>query len=105
MRFRLYVEVVLLAGVNDRPGDAAALVRQLKKVRCTVNLIPWNPVDRIRNLQRPSAKQVDAFAARLRAGGLNVTVRRQRGADQNAACGQLRIRDERPAPDTDRSSA
>jgi 23S rRNA (adenine2503-C2)-methyltransferase len=84
-------EIVLLAGVNDRSGDADALVALLRTFPCTVNLLPWNPVDRIPDLRRPSADQVERFAARLRAGGLNVTVRRQRGADRAAACGQLRI--------------
>ncbi len=85
-------EVVLLAQVNDRPGDADALIDAVRAVPCTVNLIPWNPVDRIRDLSRPAAQRVDAFAARLRAGGLKVTVRSQRGADRDAACGQLRLR-------------
>ncbi|MGE3171215.1 MAG: 23S rRNA (adenine(2503)-C(2))-methyltransferase RlmN [Planctomycetota bacterium] len=89
-------EVVLLADVNDRPQDAAALVRELGAVPCTVNLIPWNPVDELvreHDLRRPAAAAVDAFAADLRRGGLKVTVRRQRGADRSAACGQLRVRE------------
>lgn len=88
-------EVVLLEGVNDRPQDAAAMVDTLGKLPCTVNLIPWNPVPEItqaRGLHRPGAGRVDAFADALRRGGLNVTVRRQRGADRSAACGQLRLR-------------
>ena len=85
-------EVVLLAGVNDRLTDADALVDVLAGFPCTVNLIPWNPVDRIEELRRPADADVDRFEDRLRAGGLNVTVRRQRGADEDAACGQLRLR-------------
>ncbi len=88
-------EVVLLEGVNDRPDDAVALVELLGALPCTVNLIPWNPVDEIardKGLRRPSTARVDAFAAALRTGGLKVTVRRQRGADRAAACGQLRLR-------------
>lgn len=84
-------EVVLLAEVNDRPRDAAAMVRRLKNVPCTVNLLPWNPVAQIPDLKRPGPHRVKAFATHLRDGGLNVTVRRQRGADRSAACGQLRI--------------
>jgi 23S rRNA (adenine2503-C2)-methyltransferase len=84
-------EVVLLAGVNDRPGDAAALGRLLAGFPSTVNLIPWNPVAAITGLARPSDAAVDAFAEALRRAGLNVTVRRQRGADRDAACGQLRM--------------
>jgi 23S rRNA (adenine2503-C2)-methyltransferase len=89
-------EVVLLEGVNDRPDDAVAMVDLLGRLPCTINLIPWNPVDEIaasERLRRPSVARVDAFAAALRAGGLKVTVRRQRGADRSAACGQLRLRE------------
>ena len=84
-------EVVLLAEVNDRPGDAQALIDVLAGQACTVNLIPWNPVDRIDGLARPIPERVDAFEHRLSAAGLNVTVRRQRGSDRDAACGQLRL--------------
>jgi hypothetical protein len=88
-------EVVLLAHVNDRPQDAEAMVAALGDMPCTVNLIPWNPVEEIAKtgLRRPAAARVDNFAESLRRGGLKVTVRRQRGADQSAACGQLRLRD------------
>lgn len=88
-------EVVLLEGMNDRPEDAVSLVETLGKLPCTVNLIPWNPVAEIaasHALRRPAAHRVDAFAEALRAGGLKITVRRQRGADRSAACGQLRLR-------------
>ena len=85
-------EVVLLRDVNDRPADARAMIEALRGLQCTVNLIPWNPVDRIEGLARPHDGAVDAFASDLRRGGLKVTVRRQRGADKNAACGQLRLR-------------
>lgn len=84
-------EVVLLAQVNDRPRDAAVMVKLLRNLPCTVNLLPWNPVDQIPNLVRPGPRRVNDFATRLREGGLNVTVRKQRGADRSAACGQLRI--------------
>lgn len=88
-------EVVLLEGTNDRPEDAVSLVETLGKLPCTVNLIPWNPVAEIaaaQGLRRPAVHRVDAFADALRAGGLKITVRRQRGADRSAACGQLRLR-------------
>ena len=88
-------EVVLLAGINDRPRDASSLIRSLQRVPCTVNLIPWNPVEQIPDLRRPPRHRVEEFAQLLRAGGLNVTVRRQRGADRSAACGQLRILERR----------
>jgi 23S rRNA (adenine2503-C2)-methyltransferase len=88
-------EIVLLEGVNDRPVDAVALVATLGALPCTVNLIPWNPVPELAagsGLRRPGPARVDDFAAALRRGGLKVTVRRQRGADRSAACGQLRLR-------------
>jgi 23S rRNA (adenine2503-C2)-methyltransferase len=88
-------EVVLLDGKNDRRADANAMIEALRGMPCTVNLIPWNPVEEIvdaHGLARPASHRVDAFADLLRDGGLNVTVRRQRGADRSAACGQLRLR-------------
>lgn len=91
-------EVVLLEGRNDRPQDATAMAEALRHLPCTVNLIPWNPVEELaeqQRLRRPAEARVDAFAEILRRGRLNVTVRRQRGADQSAACGQLRLRDPR----------
>ncbi|MEC9046836.1 MAG: 23S rRNA (adenine(2503)-C(2))-methyltransferase RlmN [Planctomycetota bacterium] len=89
-------EVVLLDGKNDRRADANAMIDALRGMPCTVNLIPWNPVEEIveqHGLARPASARVDAFAEHLRQGGLNVTVRRQRGADRSAACGQLRLRE------------
>jgi 23S rRNA (adenine2503-C2)-methyltransferase len=88
-------EVVLLDGINDRRADAAAMVALLRGLPCTVNLIPWNPVAEIaasEGFRRPSPERVAAFAGELRGGGLNVTIRRPRGADRSAACGQLRQR-------------
>lgn len=89
-------EVVLLDGVNDRERDARTMIDVLAALPCTINLIPWNPVPEItreRRLRRPATPRIDAFAEALRAGGLKVTVRRQRGADRSAACGQLRLRE------------
>ena len=88
-------EIVLLAGVNDGPQHARDLIDALHDFPCTVNLLAWNPVVELaekHDLARPTDLAVDAFAKRLRDSGLNVTVRRSRGSDQSAACGQLRIR-------------
>ncbi len=86
-------EIVLLAGRNDRAKDADALVHLLRGVRCTVNLIPWNNVEGVSlDLARPADDAVESFRARLERGGLNVTWRRRRGHDRDAACGQLRLR-------------
>ncbi len=88
---RVTFEVVLLAGVNDRPADADTMVHKLKGLSHQVNLLPWNPVEQIPDLKRPEPRRVEAFKARLLAGGINATVRKQRGAERSAACGQLRI--------------
>lgn len=90
-------EVVLLSEVNDRPRDAELLVRRLRTMPCTVNVLPWNPVEQIPDLDRPPPFRVDKFVSKLREGGLNVTVRKQRGADRSAACGQLRILSQAPS--------
>lgn len=84
-------EIVLLDGVNDRESDADVLAERIQGFPSTVNLIPWNPVAEIESFARPAPERVDSFADRLRRRGVNVTVRRQRGADRSAACGQLRI--------------
>ncbi len=83
------VEYVLLAQKNDRPEHARALARLLRRRRHKVNLIPWNPVSRIPNLKRPTTEDVRRFADILEQSGLTCTVRRQRGDDIAAACGQL----------------
>lgn len=86
-------EIVLLRGINDGPEHARALARLLRGVRCTVNLIPWNRVEGVPpGLATPSRPSVHAFRARLEAAGLKVTWRMRRGADKDAACGQLRLR-------------
>ncbi len=83
-------EVCLLGGENDTPGHADRLVRRLRGRRCTVNLIPYNPVPGDR-WKRPSRGAAQEFQERLVAGGLVATVRWSRGVDADAACGQLRI--------------
>lgn len=86
-------EIVLLHGRNDRDIDADALIALLSGQHCTVNLIPWNPVDGVPiELRTPPEERVQSFMTRLESGGLNVTWRRRRGADRDAACGQLRLR-------------
>jgi 23S rRNA (adenine2503-C2)-methyltransferase len=88
---RVSYEWVLLAGVNDSDRDADELVRLLRGRLAHVNLIPFNPVPDT-PYREPSSRQVRHFAARLRAGGLAVTVRDTRGRESEAACGQLRAR-------------
>jgi len=90
-RREVTLEYVLLAGVNDTPLCAEALARVARSLRCNVNLIRYNPVA-AGAYQPPSAAAAKDFAERLRRRGVNVQLRRSRGADADAACGQLRRR-------------
>jgi 23S rRNA (adenine2503-C2)-methyltransferase len=87
-RARITFEYVLLAGVNDAPEDARRLVKLLAGVRSKVNLIPLNEAAGI-PFRRPSDETVDEFAGILADHHLTVSVRKSRGRDIRAACGQL----------------
>ena len=87
-RDRITFEYVLLAGVNDTEADATRLVTLLRGLRAKVNLIPLNEAPGIR-FSRPSEERVNRFARSLTSGGLRVSVRKSRGRDIRAACGQL----------------
>ncbi|MBN2446028.1 MAG: 23S rRNA (adenine(2503)-C(2))-methyltransferase RlmN, partial [Phycisphaerae bacterium] len=80
---------VLLAGVNDRPRHALALAKIAKRLRANVNLLRYNPVPGLR-YDRPSADDAFAFQTLLRDRDVNAHLRRSRGRDISAACGQLR---------------
>ena len=83
---------VLLDGVNDDPARARELARLLAPhPRLHVNLIPWNPVEGMGFAASPR-ERVSAFFQALRDAGVPTHVRRQRGAEADAACGQLRMR-------------
>ncbi len=84
-------EYVLLGGVNDTAAHARELARRLSGKRVKVNLIPLNPAPEI-PFQPPTATAVDAFCATLAEAGVAVSVRRARGLDILAACGQLHIK-------------
>ncbi len=84
-------EYVLLRGVNDTPECAHQLARLLHGARCRVNLIPLNDVHGL-PFRRPTPQAVLRMAALLTAKGIRTTVRRSRGRDIDAACGQLRRR-------------
>jgi len=88
-------EYVLLRGVNDSPAQARELVRLLRGSRAKVNLIPLNPAPEI-PFQAPTPEAVDAFAKVLADAHVTVSVRRPRGQDILAACGQLHLK--RTAP-------
>lgn len=87
-RGRITFEYVLLAGVNDSPEDARRLVRLLSGIKGKVNLIPLNAAPGI-PFERPSDGAVDRFARILSEHGVPVSVRKSRGRDIRAACGQL----------------
>jgi len=90
-------EYVLLGGRNDDDGHARRLATRLAGRRCTVNLIPYNPVAGS-PWRRPSGADVERFRAALEAARIVATVRWSRGVESDAACGQLRLRQARPAP-------
>ncbi len=84
-------EYVLLGGVNDSLGHAERLARLLARHRCTVNLIPFNPVADS-PYRRPDRASVGAFRQELGKANVIATVRWSRGVEGDAACGQLRVR-------------
>lgn len=86
---RITFEYVMIDGLNDTPEQARRLIELTRGLLCHVNLIPWNPVPEI-NLRRSPPEVIAAFARRLKAAGLPTTIRRERGTDIEAACGQLR---------------
>ncbi len=82
-------EYCMLDGVNDSPAQAQALVRLLKeRISCKLNLIPFNPFP-ASGLKRSPRERVTAFAQVLQDAGIVTTVRKTRGDDIDAACGQL----------------
>jgi 23S rRNA (adenine2503-C2)-methyltransferase len=83
---RVFVEYVMLAGVNDSPAQARLLASLLGRDAFKVNLIPYNPTGMYDGSSR---KAIDAFKAVLDANGVPATVRLTRGRDIEAACGQL----------------
>ena len=96
-RSRITFEYVLLAGVNDSVEDARALARLLTGVRSKVNVIPLNAAAGI-PFERPSDEAIDRFAAILAERGVPVSVRKSRGRDIRAACGQLIVEGQRKSP-------
>jgi len=96
-RSRITFEYVLLAGVNDKPEDARKLARLLGGVKSKVNLIPLNPAAGI-PFERPSDRAIERFAQILAERGVTVSVRKSRGRDIRAACGQLIVEGQRKSP-------
>ena len=86
------LEYILLGGINDGEREARQLASVVKKMRANVNLIAYNPIGGL-PYQRPSEDMVRGFQEVLRNHGVNAHVRKSRGIDIDAACGQLRRRE------------
>ncbi|OGN56534.1 MAG: 23S rRNA (adenine(2503)-C(2))-methyltransferase [Chlamydiae bacterium RIFCSPHIGHO2_12_FULL_44_59] len=83
-------EYTLLSGLNDNKVHAEELSTLLRNKQCTVNLIPYNPVDGLK-LQRPTKEKIMEFREILEKEGINTTWRYTKGKDIQAACGQLAL--------------
>ena len=96
-RRRITAEYVLIAGVNDSPADADRLARLLSGIPVKVNVIPLNEDPTyLPGWKRPDEAAIDRFVERLARARVTATVRRSRGPDASAACGQLKGRTEDP---------
>jgi 23S rRNA (adenine2503-C2)-methyltransferase len=88
------LEFILIEGVNDSPDQARRLRDIALDLHAHVNLIPYNTVEGL-PWKRPAADRQAAFAEVLERSGVSVTLRREKGHDIAAACGQLRLKTER----------
>lgn len=89
---RITFEYGLFGGVNDQVEHAKELIQLIKPLNCHVNLIPVNHVPE-RNYVRTAKDDIFKFHQTLVRGGINATIRREQGADIDAACGQLRAKE------------
>jgi 23S rRNA (adenine2503-C2)-methyltransferase len=89
-RRRITFEYVMIAGVNDSDSDADRLAALARKLGALVNILPLHPGG-APDLTPTTASRIRSFADRLRNQGIEAVVRRSRGLDINAACGQLRV--------------
>lgn len=85
---KITYEYVVWEGINDRKEDIKALVNFCKYVPCKVNLIEYNPIDDNR-FQQADPKVIDSYISNLELHNITVNIRRSRGKDIDAACGQL----------------
>jgi 23S rRNA (adenine2503-C2)-methyltransferase len=93
---RVTYEYVLLSGVNDEPDHARRLAKLLQSRIAHVNLIPMNGVTEL-EFVAPTDPRTDEFVRILESFGIPATVRKRKGADIDAACGQLRLERHREA--------
>src|SRR5215207_7267080 len=89
-RKRITFEYVMISGVNDSDDDADRLVKLARRLGALVNILPLHPGG-APELTPTTAARIRMFAERLRTQGIEAAVRRSRGLDINAACGQLRV--------------
>lgn len=90
---RLTFEYILIAGINDSLEQARSLVKRARSVEAKVNLIPYNTVEGL-SWERPEEAQQEAFLKVLTDASIPATLRREKGHDIAAACGQLRLKQE-----------
>jgi len=88
---KITLEYVLIENVNDRPRDADGLTLIARRLRAKVNVIPYSPIEGL-VFRTPSELRIEAFVRRLEDRGVGVTLRRSKGGDIRAACGQLVLR-------------
>ncbi len=86
---RITYEYVVWEGINDTRKDVEALLKFCRFAPSKVNLIEYNPIDEGEHFKQASEKAIDMYVHALEANGITVTVRRSRGKDIDAACGQL----------------
>lgn len=91
---RIYFEYILIAGVNDMEEQAHLLARHAGRLGAKVNLIPYNTVEGL-EWTRPPRENQERFLSILREHGVVATLRREKGHDIEAACGQLRLQTKR----------
>ncbi|MDP3851181.1 MAG: 23S rRNA (adenine(2503)-C(2))-methyltransferase RlmN [Luteolibacter sp.] len=90
---KLTLEYILIENVNDAPEQAAILARHARRIHAKVNLIPYNTVEGLA-WKRPSYTRCRAFRDILKNAGVSATLRLEKGGDIDAACGQLRLKQE-----------
>jgi 23S rRNA (adenine2503-C2)-methyltransferase len=88
------LEYILIAGINDAKDQTGPLAALARRLHAKVNLIPYNTVEGL-PWARPSEDVCEAFAASVQKEGVTATLRREKGHDIDAACGQLRLKTER----------
>jgi len=91
---RVTFEYIIFKDFNDSLDDARELARFCKNVPCKINIIEYNPIDDGEQFKQASIARVDAFQEFLESCNLIVNVRRSRGKDIDAACGQLANKNE-----------